>query len=90
MPCTVKYDKDGKKPKFTITQSGFYRNRCGEIAFVTPVTNRTPLDHPITGHLIGEGYYRTWTTTGFYYNEQQIDDEDLIELIKPYSEEMLK
>ena len=71
-----------------ITEKGFYRTRGGDVAFVFRIDGSFGEMYPVKGCIINEGNER-WTTQGKYFTDSE-DDNDLVELIKPYSKEMLK
>ena len=74
--------------KMKITETGFYRTRGGEVAFVFDIARDSDRAYPISGCII-TGDEGCWKQQGEYLKKGS-DAKDLVELIKPYNEEMLK
>lgn len=74
-----------------ITEKGFYRLRCGDIAFVGFINEDKDEPFPIEGFKLDDNNESDlWTRDGFSYINGTKTGVDIVKLIKPYSEEMLR
>ena len=85
--CRYFYLPEESKP-FEITETGFYRTRGGEVVFVFDIARNSDITYPISGCIIN-GTNECWKRQGEYL-EMGLTAKDLVELIKSYSEELLK
>lgn len=71
-----------------IIDIGFYRTRGGKVAFVSGFDESYDKRYPVKGCIINVDT-ECWTKHGSYLIDET-NANDLVELIKPYSEELLK